>query len=224
MINYTLFNSKFTSISMSNQKPLAIPSPELISTYITKFEQDPATAASDQAVSKAFHAFPHNDRIEEVLLKVAVLNSLYSTNIFALTKVATHIYQLQIDNALAQHSLAIIEAIACIELNGKRRRNYSFATKYCHWHRPDVYPIYDSYVERLLWAYQQQDGFASFRREELQEYMHYKMIHDQFKQYYGLTAFTTKQVDQFLWGYGKEWLKTSSTQKQTPSTGSAQVA
>lgn len=191
---------------MSNQKPLAIPSPALISTYITQFEQDPATAASDQAVSKAFRSFPRNGRLEEILLKVAVLNSLYSTNIFALTKVAIHIYQLQIDNALAQHSLTVVDAIACIEFNGKRRRNYSFATKYCHWHLPDVYPIYDSYVERLLWAYQQQDEFARFRREELQDYTRYKLIHEQFKQYYGLNAFTTKQVDQFLWGYGKEWL------------------
>lgn len=209
---------------MSHQKPLAIPSSVLIRKYATQFEQSPDTAASDQAISKAFHTFPHNDRLEEVLIKVAVLNSLYSTNIFALTKVATHIYQLQIDNALAQHSLAVVDVIACIELNGKRRRNYSFATKYCHWHRPDVYPIYDSYVERLLWAYQQQDGFARFRREDLQDYLCYKMIHDQFKQHYGINTFTTKQVDQFLWGYGKEWLKTSSTQKQTPFTGSAQVA
>lgn len=142
-------NSKFTSISMSNQKPLTIPTPVLINEYVIRFEQSPDISSSDQAISKAFHTFPHNDRLEEILLKVAVLNSLYSTNIFALTKVANHIHQLQIDSALAQHSLAVIEDIACIQFNGKRRRNYSFATKYCHWHLPDVYPIYDSYVERL---------------------------------------------------------------------------
>jgi hypothetical protein len=143
-------------------------------------------------------------------VKVAVLNSLYSTNIFALYPVAAHIHHLQIDNALAQQSLTVVDAIARIDLNGKRRRNYSFATKYCHWHLPEVYPIYDSYVERLLWAYQQQDRFATFQREAMQDYAQYKATHEQFRQYYHLTAFTVKQVDKFLWRYGKEWLQAQS--------------
>jgi hypothetical protein len=193
------------------KRPLVIPSPILISKYIAKFERLPAVAASDQAVSKAFQVFPRNERLEEVLLKVSVLNSLYSTNIFALYKVAAHIQGLQIDSKLAQQSLSVVEEIAQVDINGKARRNYSFASKYCSWHRPDFYPIYDSYVERLLWAYQKQDHFATFRLEELKNYVQYKAVHDQFRQHYSLMEFTAKQVDKFLWLYGKEWAVVDSS-------------
>lgn len=44
----------------------------------------------------------------------------------------------------------LIEKIANVEIGGKRRRNYSFATKYCNFHRPNVYPIYDSLVVGVL--------------------------------------------------------------------------
>lgn len=186
------------------KRPLAVPSPTLIKEYVAKFEQLPDIIASDLAVSKAFQAFPKNDRIDEVLLKVSVLNSLYSTSIFALYKVAAHIHNLQIDAKLAQPSLAVVGEIARIQINGKVRRNYSFASKYCSWHVPDFYPIYDSYVEGLLWAYQQQDRFGTFQREELKHYTRYKAVHDQFRQHYGLTGFTAKQVDKFLWLYSKE--------------------
>ena len=178
---------------------LAIPSPTLISEYAAKFEQLPDVTASDQAVSKAFQTFLRNDRIEEVLLKVSVLNSLYSTSILALYKVAAHIHGLQIDTKLAQQSLDVVEEIAQISINGKTRRNYSFASKYCSWHAPDFYPIYDGYVGGLLWAYQQQDRFANFRLEELKNYTQYKAVHNQFSQHYGLMTFTAKQVDKFLW-------------------------
>lgn len=46
----------------------------------------------------------------------------------------------------------LIEKIANVDFGGKRRRNYSFATKYCNFHRPDIYPIYDSLIVGVLSA------------------------------------------------------------------------
>ncbi len=91
--------------------------------------------------------------------------------------------------------------------NNKKRRNYSFASKYCHWHQPDKYPIYDNLVENMLWAYHKHFNFGTFRRDDLQYYCQYKEIMDDFKKDYGLTRFSYREIDKFLWKYAKVFLE-----------------
>src|SRR5699024_6064357 len=94
--------------------------------------------------------FPQNSLVQDVLLKVSVINSLYSTNIYAVHEISYHIQKLNIDCRLISGDLSLVEDIATG--HGKGRRFFSFATKYCNWHRPDIYPIYDSFVEKTLIA------------------------------------------------------------------------
>jgi len=89
-------------------------------------------------------------------------------------------------------------------VRGRIRRNYSFATKYYSWHAPHIYPIYDSFVDQLLWAYQKQEKFAAFKREELLVYTRYREILDKFLEHYALKQFGYKDLDKFLWLYGRE--------------------
>jgi len=159
---------------------LAQPTPDLVNERIRKFDLS-APGLTDQALTHLIAAFPNNRDEFAVLLKAAAINSLYSTNIYAIGEVAKHIYHLNIDARLRQGDPELVDAIACVTMNGKPRRNYSFASKYCSWHAPEQYPIYDSYVERLLWDYHQQDHFASFKREELGNYPRYKEIIEQFR-------------------------------------------
>lgn len=179
------------------------PTPEVVKTYLDRFEKD-GYGITDNAIFKLFTTFPCNDRIEEVLLKVAAVNNLYNTNIYAVYDVAWHIHGLNVDTDLAEGSLALVDKIARITIKGKSRRNYSFATKYCSFHVPAAYPIYDSYVDALLWRYQKIDEFERFKRWDLQEYARYKEIVEKFRVYYGLTQYTLKQMDRFLWLYGLE--------------------
>jgi hypothetical protein len=132
-------------------RPPKPPSPELVRHYIGLFDGDPTSGPSDRALSRLFAQFRANTDIEEVLLKVATLNSLYNTNIFSVAAVADQIVSLDIDPRLAEGSPEIVEEIAVVRLGTHLRRNYSFATKYCSWHAPNHYPIYDNLVERLLW-------------------------------------------------------------------------
>ena len=52
---------------------------------------------------------------------------------------------------------------------GKTRNHYSFASKYCSHHFPEDYPIFDSYVEKMLRFYAKADQFASFKPAELRK-------------------------------------------------------
>jgi hypothetical protein len=180
------------------------PTPELVQEYINKFDNDSELIAVENALLELFRRYPSNQSLPEILIKVATLNSLYATNIYATVKVANHILNKNIDAKLQQRSPELVDEIALVTIGNKTRRNYSFASKYCHWHQPEEFLIYDSYVERILWSYQNQDTFMMFRRSELQKYPRYKKIIEGFRAYYGLRQFNFRELDKFLWLYGKE--------------------
>lgn len=190
---------------MPSQRP-HVPTPELIEEKIRRFDASGA-GISDKALTDLFTAFPNNVQYEHVLLKAISLNALYYTNIKAIYMVATHVWQCDIDFRLAAKSPEVVNEIARTRMkDGKIRWNYSFASKYCSWHQPDAYPIYDGYVDSLIWAYQKHDKFSKFRRGDLfADYCQYKRVLEAFREYYGLTEFSFKELDKFLWVYGKEY-------------------
>ena len=178
------------------------PTPDLVRQYVQRFDTNPGLSATDRSLAKLLAQYPGNRNLDEVLLKAAALNSMYVTNIYLIFDMAAHIHHLDIDDILQVGSPGLVDRIADALIGGKHRRCYSFAAKYCAWHRPDAYPIFDSYVEQALWDYGKQDCFADFRRSDLWVYPLFKGILTDFRAYYRLTDFTFKELDKFLWGYG----------------------
>ena len=88
--------------------------------------------------------------------------------------------------------------------NGTVRNFYSFATKYCSHHKHLDYPIYDSYVDRLLRYFRDVDRFYKFGNDDLKEYMKFKNILLEFSNFYDLAPYTLKDIDKYLWQLGKE--------------------
>ena len=56
------------------------------------------------------------------------------------------INKLNIDERLSKHDDTLVNDIANIEINGKNKYFYSFASKYCSHHNSRYFPIYDRYV------------------------------------------------------------------------------
>ncbi|MDZ7741062.1 MAG: hypothetical protein U5Q03_04750 [Bacteroidota bacterium] len=147
-------------------KYLEKPTNELVEHYIDKFNNDERYSLADQAIINLFQKFPKNRKIEDILLKISVINDLYSTNIFGTFILAKHILQLNIDNALETADPSVVNKIAIghgiSKPKGVGDRNfYSFATKYCNWHKKDSYPIYDRFVDKILIAYRNNDNFSN---------------------------------------------------------------
>lgn len=161
----------------------------------------------ESSLKKLFtKTYPHNNNLDEVLIKVCALNDFYSTNIFSPFTVAKHIVALKIDKLIELEDLTIVNKIAMITMNGGKIKNfYSFATKYCSHHKPTVYPIYDSYVEKMLLYFRKKDRFSDFSKQELRTYPLYKNILMDFRKFYELKSFNLKQIDQYLWQAGKEY-------------------
>lgn len=197
------------------ENKLKQPIPELVREYVSKFDDlSSQTGQTDLALRKLFASLPGNAELGDVLLKTSTLNALYATNIFAIYQVAKHIHNLQIDTRLAAQDPTLVEAIAQVQLsNGKKRRNYSFATKYCSWHSPETFPIYDGFVDNLLWRYAQRDSFFGGeqlgRYEFWNDYPTFARTMFSFRYYYNLQQFTLRQIDKFLWGYAR-YLSTST--------------
>ena len=71
--------------------------------------------------------------------------------------------------------------------------------------QPEIYPIYDSYVEKLLLHFKKKDKFSHFKKEELKKYKKFLEVIQTFKQYYNLDNFSLRQIDIYLWLAGKEY-------------------
>ncbi len=174
---------------------------------------------ADQAIISLFEKFAENKRLEDILLKISVINDLYSTNIFATFLMAKHIQQLDIDLALRVGDPLIVAKISVghgirSKKNAREIDFYSFATKYCSWHYKDTYPIYDSFVHKMLVAYRKRDSFSSFSESELKDYGRFKDVIADFKEHYSLNQHDLKQIDKFLWIYGKTIFKKKSTDNE----------
>lgn len=190
-------------ISSMTIKP-ELPTPQLVDRFYSQFDQDERYALGDRAILKLVQAMPHNDVIEDVLLKVCAINQLYSTQIYATVVMARHICTLKIDPLLAKHDTGIVDKIAKAPIGKDGRNCYSFATKYCSWHDQMNYPIYDRFVEISLIAYRDHFKFHNFQPGELRKYGTFKAIVELFRTHFGLSQYSLKQLDKFLWLYGKE--------------------
>ena len=152
---------------------------------------------------------PTNKKIENVLLKVSALNDFYSTHVFATYKLARHILGIKIDSKLNSNIFEIVNKIAKVKIKKKNKNFYSFATKYCHHHKPENFPIYDYYVERMLMYYKSQCkndiNFPVYKKQDLKDYPKFIKIINEFKVYFKLDVFTLRDIDIFLWLTGKKY-------------------
>ena len=183
------------------------PTKELIEEYGRNFEDK--NKAEEEAIHALLKLFPDNKDYKGVLLKCIVINSLYYTQIRAITNAAKHIVDLNIDAGLEQGDTQLVDQIARLTIKTKGgeekiRINYSFATKYCSFHQPSFYPIYDSIVDKVLKAYQKRDKFSSQQLTALRDYRRFKEVLEEFVNYYGLGGLGFRELDYFLHDYGKE--------------------
>ena len=187
------------------------PTPTLVSEECNAFDGDPSNRLTEDALGLLLKSFPANSDPAEVLLKVTVLNQLYRTMIFDVETVTRHIIAQGLDPLIADGRLEAVDQIAKVSFDGKTRHNFSFATKYCNWHNPTAYAIYDSNALASLVQYRNQDFFATFDDDDtLKCSTNFQAIVIAFREYYGLGEFSLKQLDKYLWRVGRR-LKGNTT-------------
>lgn len=156
---------------------------------------------------------------EAVDLKAKLLNLFYSTGIQAMNVMVNKILGVaNIDSRLKKGDLNLVADIAVIQLSdGKKRNNYSFATKYCALHQPDKYPIYDSIVANVLLYLLKNNKIPPYTlrgkkqaendtcknigeyEKALHDYPYYVKVYDSFCRAYNLSSLSYRDVDFYIW-------------------------
>jgi len=181
------------------------PNTKILNSYLNTYETLENYTLQEKSLNLLFNSFcSGNNKIEHILLKVSALNDFYSTNIFDTYTVAKHILKCDIDKDLNSGNENLVNKIAPVTIKGKTRNFYSFASKYCSHHKPELYPIYDSYVEKMLMHFKKKDKYDAFVKADLKDYPRFIEIIKNFQKHYNLNAFTLRQIDVYLWLAGKE--------------------
>jgi len=182
------------------------PNQHIVNSYLSKWKTLENYTLQEKSLTLLFHNYcPENNQLEKVLLKVSALNDFYSTNIFDTYTVAKHIINCNIDKDLKAGNESLVNKIAPVTINGKTRNFYSFASKYCSHHQSELYPIYDSYVDKMLMHFKKKDNYDSFKKQDLKDYQRFIAIIKNFQQHYNLQSFTLREIDIYLWLAGKEY-------------------
>lgn len=204
---------------MNQDKIIPKPSKKEVDKYLKEWDKLSDYVQQEKTLEKLFKkTYPKNNNMEEVLVKVCVLNEFYSTRMPKrfIMAIAKRIVYVDIDNRLKNGCHALVGDIA--EVEGKIKENqgketttfYSFATKYCSFHFPEKYRIYDSYVMEMLIHFQSTDGFFNENKEKLSDakelrcYQTYRKVMDAFYNYYKIANFSPKDIDRYLWLAGQK--------------------
>lgn len=185
------------------------PTKEAVVEYLEKWKRLSGYTQQEEALFLLFHeTYPANKSLSEVLIKCSSLNDFYGTNIFNVYPIAKHIVNLNIDARLSDGDPKLVNDIShghgIASKSGKELHLFSFATKYCSHHNPLDFPIFDSYVEKILMHFRNADGFSMFKNEDLRDYPVFKQVILDFRKAYQLHDFNLKQIDQYLWQFGKD--------------------
>ena len=206
-------DSSTTSKANAKSKVQMALAPSCTNVWAACEEFDREEAIIEAGLTELFTAYPQNTTPHHVLLKVTTLNALYSSQILVYSPTRTDVRDMAehicgnghaIDAALANGLPEVVDEIARPEVTGKRAyQHFSFATKYCSWHRPECYPIWDSRVRAyLLWLQKERSFAKDFKVYGCWKYPAFLELITRFRKQYELDAFSFKQLDKFLYRAG----------------------
>ena len=204
-----------------------LPTNERIGELIEKFDRD---QRRNEAVVKAAFSSLGNELVEDIMVKVIVLNSRYSTRLSDNEPAKQTVEKALSDNRCFMPGvLKVAQKIAEFERHGRfdsckdisdvakliidfqsfpkpYSQPYSFITKYCSFRLPDIdIPIVDNYVRALLIVMNDKDGYYGeiITNSLLADYNEFLKVINVFSEEFA-KGYSFKEIDKYLWQYGKD--------------------
>jgi hypothetical protein len=157
--------------------------------------QLPTWSAADDAFGILAKQVP-GFKLPETMLKVAAINQLYGTNLYAVNRMAAHITA-ALRRGVSEPGPGLVERIACVPpLDGQRSwRHFSFASKFCHFFVDrESCPIFDSYADDTL----RRHLGRKRERDSQHPYIAFVKNATALRNLSGVTA-TAVEMDRYLW-------------------------
>ena len=187
-------------------KKLPKPTNKLVQKYLDEWDNKEDMVSyreQENFLVNIFKKYNENKEVDKIILKVLMLDKFYSTQIRNSVSMAKGISRIKnIEDRLKKGDVELIDEIAsCTGV----RREYSFATKYCSFHNPKKFPIYDQYVRKILHHFKNEYSNLKLTHKDFENYnIFVNSIYD-FIKYYKLEKYTIKDIDRFLWQFGKDY-------------------
>lgn len=181
------------------------PTPKCVESVRSRWHENEKFQEQEKAIKLLYwDHFPRHDNLAEVIVKVTVLNAIYSTNVYYRFELAKRIVELNPAERLVAGDTTLVNELAAVQVGEKTHHYYSFATKYCSQHEPKKFPIYDSLASNVLCHFASKDKFSDFQAKDLKNYPRYVAVIKEFQKYYGLEQFSLRWIDRYLWFTGKD--------------------
>lgn len=166
----------------------------------------------NEKLLKLFRTFNDTSNLSETRIKVAALNTLYSTAIKNIKPVVNQIVEVSrnVTPRTTEEFVELIDQISEVEWtnqnSGKsyKRNNISFASKYVHFLSEKQTPIYDSYIWIIIKGYLGQNGIEKMSFRNPNSYSEFYETFTKFKTGLELQRFSNYELDKFLWQYGRK--------------------
>lgn len=176
----------------------------------------------ERCLNKYFQNNIENTNLINVIIKTTILDSFYATRLKMPTKIANHIISIKnVDYLLKNEKInkydlsksyippsKPLTVVDIISNPPNQYNNFSFATKYCNFHYPGKYIIYDSYIKKFLLRLQKNNFFgseikikyndSSFRKD-------YTLFHTVYTKFLEMSKldklenFSFKLIDKYIW-------------------------
>lgn len=188
------------------------PTAEVIKGFVDSFNKENFYDSENYlAAIKLTKAFRKNDDYKNVFIKVNFINGAFKTTIGDTFGVAKQVFEKvkNIDTRLKQGDTSLVDEIALYKVpkSKKVRNNFSFATKFCHCHKPDLFPINDKYVRNSLFEFNKHFKFSKFTKKSLLDYDNFLEVLADFRKIVDDKKISFATIDRFLWALGRQTVR-----------------
>ena len=184
---------------MSSQNPIE----GIVQDYFNKFKGQEGYFVEDNRALHYFQLNHTNTDQQDVLIKVRQIRDNELITQEAEDAMVEHIVALDVDDNLQSIDNQVVMDIARMNFKGQPRFYYSFATRYCCYHHPEDYPIYDLLIEQFLRLYYRRNHGSAIEDHQLLEYDSFKTLMGDYFNAFKLPLSSYWELDKFIWTYGK---------------------
>ena len=126
---------------------------DILAKYLDLFQQQEGYFVADNRILEAFKMAPENINVDDVRVKVSALNDPEIEDNALIDGMAKHIVALRPDERLRQGDLALVEEVAALNVRHRDFHPIHFASAYCCFHQPTLFPIYSEQFLELYRRY-----------------------------------------------------------------------
>lgn len=175
--------------------------------YLDIFINQEMYFVNDLKNMELFQTIPRNTSVEDIRTKLSAMNDTDISHNALMEDAIKHIIKLKVDERITRGDLTVVEDISNISTGAKSFHFLHFASAYCNFHKPDLFPIYSEQHFDFYRRYIKENNLP-LDPEKINTYDVFSKALDDLVKRLGLTGkMNYLQIRKFGWLYAELVLK-----------------